>query len=329
LKIGCQRIVIIGSGKTATELAGYFKKNPSLGYLVVEHFEKFNSTVEEKIRALQVADKVDEILLSDPRATKQESFQVLNFAEINHLNFKYSADLLETATKQFSLDTVAGVPIVEFRPTKLSGWWRIYKRLFDILIATFFIVLTSPIMILTALAIKLTSRGPILFSHYENGEPVTRIGEDGRPFHYFKFRSMRPGTHNLRYTELAAQNTRADGPLVKIKNDPRVTPVGRFIRKLAIDELPEFFLVLGGQMSLVGPRPHYPEEVAKYQPEHRKVHNVKPGITGLAQVSGRAELSFEEEVRLDNYYIENWTPLLDLAIILKTPLAILGKRGAD
>ena len=184
-------------------------------------------------------------------------------------------------------------------------------------------------MLAAAVLIKLDSRGPVLFSRYdETNERVLRIGEKGRPFWYFKFRSMYQGTHHLRYTTLANQNTRADGPLVKIKNDPRITRVGRVIRRLSIDELPELFLVLGGRMSLVGPRPHLPEEVAKYAPHQLKVHNIKPGITGLAQISGRADLAFEEEVQFDLAYMEQWSPLLDIKILFKTLQAVVYRGGA-
>jgi len=124
-------------------------------------------------------------------------------------------------------------------------------------------------------------------------------------------------------------NLRKGTPMVKIKNDPRVTAVGKFIRRFSIDELAEFFLVFIGKMSLVGPRPHLPEEVAKYKKHHKRVLKIKPGISGLAQISGRSDLDFEEEVRLDTYYIENWSPRLDLWILLKTPMAVLKKRKAE
>jgi lipopolysaccharide/colanic/teichoic acid biosynthesis glycosyltransferase len=141
---------------------------------------------------------------------------------------------------------------------------------------------------------------------------------------------MIDGAHNLRYTkEWLEKNIRNDGPMIKFKNDPRITKVGKFIRKFSIDELAEFFLVFIGKMSLVGPRPHEIEEVKKYKKYHNKLFNIKPGITGMAQVSGRSDLNFEEEARLDVYYIENWSLLLDLKILLKTPLAIFKKREAE
>lgn len=140
---------------------------------------------------------------------------------------------------------------------------------------------------------------------------------------------MVPKSDNLRYTELADKNIRSDGPMVKIKDDPRVTKIGRLIRRWSIDELPELFLVLIGSMSLVGPRPHLPEEVAKYEHHHKKVLTIKPGITGMAQISGRSDLSFEEEVKLDTYYIENWSLLLDLSLLLRTPWAVIRGRKAE
>lgn len=224
---------------------------------------------------------------------------------------------------------VAGTPVVEVKRTPLEGWGRIVKRIMDIIGASFLIILFSPVLITTTILIKLDSKGSILFSYKDDGEPLYRVGQGGKLFHYYKFRSMIPGSDHMRYDELAENNMRNDGPLVKIQNDPRITRVGKFIRRWSIDELPELFLVLVGKMSLVGPRPHLPEEVAKYARHHKKTLTIKPGITGLAQISGRSDLSFEEEVKLDTYYIENWSILLDLSILLRTPLAIIKARKAE
>ena len=183
-------------------------------------------------------------------------------------------------------------------------------------------------MLLIAILIKIDSNGPIFFSKRDDGTPVFRVGQGGKSFKYFKFRSMKNKMDSLRYTELADKNTRTNGPMVKIEDDPRITRLGKFIRRWSIDELAELFLVFKGDMSLVGPRPHLPEEVAKYEHHHKKVMTIKPGMTGLAQISGRSELSFEEEVRLDTYYIENWTLLLDLAILARTPIAVIRGRKA-
>jgi lipopolysaccharide/colanic/teichoic acid biosynthesis glycosyltransferase len=157
----------------------------------------------------------------------------------------------------------------------------------------------------------------------DDGSRVKRVGEQGKLFNFYKFRTMHPKTHNLRYTELAEQNTRKGTPMVKIKNDPRVTKIGNFLRKTSIDELPQLINVLMGQMSIVGPRPHLPEEVANYEKHHKFVLTIKPGITGLAQISGRSDLDFEKEVRLDSYYIEHWSLWLDIKIIFKTFGAVI------
>lgn len=202
------------------------------------------------------------------------------------------------------------------------------KRCIDIAGAAAALVLLSPVMLLAAIAIKLDSRGPMFFSALDDGSPSRRVGKDGKPFFHFKFRTMAAGTHAQRYTSLAEHNMRADSPLVKIKDDPRITRVGAFLRRFSIDEMAEFLLVLKGDMSLVGPRPHLPEEVAKYEAWQLEALRVKPGITGLAQVSGRADLQFGDEATLDSAYVHAWSLALDVSILCKTPFVVLFGRGA-
>ncbi len=326
--IGARRVAIVGgTGHVADLLADEFAKNPSLGYQIVARIGTFDDAAARTLDEHKKSSDLDEIIVADPAANRETLSRVLGFAESRHLTFKYSADLLATHAKNIEIGTIAGVPVVEVKGTRLDGWGRIFKRAFDIVCSLILLILASPVMLLTAIAIKLDSKGPVFWRALDDGTPATRVGEGGRPFRYFKFRSMKPGTHAQRYGELAHLDTR-EGPLVKIKDDPRVTRVGKFIRRYSLDELPELFLVLVGRMSLVGPRPHLPEEVARYKDNHRRILTVKPGITGLAQVSGRANLDFEDEVRLDVYYIENWSPWLDLAILLRTPLVVLKKSGA-
>lgn len=323
--IGVHHVIIIGEDKAVDELISFFYKSPGIGYKLIKKFKKFDEEVASQIKEIKEVREIDEIIYINPEVNRTEILNLIDFCDLNHITFKYSADLVAAHTANIEVTTLAGIPIVELKKTRLEGWGRVWKRAFDIIGSLFLIILFSPIMVLTALAIKLDSRGPILWSRLDDGSPVKRVGQHGKLFNYFKFRSMRPGTHHLRYTELAPLDFRK-GPLVKIKDDPRVTRVGRFIRRFSIDELPELFLVLTGKMSLVGPRPHLPEEVAKYKKHHLKVLTVKPGITGLAQISGREELDFEEEVKLDTYYIENWSLKLDLYILLKTPWVVL--KGA-
>jgi exopolysaccharide biosynthesis polyprenyl glycosylphosphotransferase len=326
---GVHKVVLVGDSKSADILMSKFSSVKTEGFEVVKRLKDFSLESSQELRDFLDGREVDEIIQADPNMSKSEIVRLYDFAYEFHLTFRYVADLLDAKVLKTEVTEIAGLPIVEVIKTPLEGWGRISKRIFDIFGSLALIILTSPITIITAIAIKTDSRGPILFSERDDGSPVYRVGQGGKLFKYFKFRSMRPGTDNLRYKELAAQDLRSGSPLVKIKDDPRITRVGKFIRRWSIDELVEFFLVLRGDMSLVGPRPHLPEEVAKYEHSHKKVLTIKPGITGMAQVSGRSDLSFEEEVKLDTYYIENWSLLMDLSILLKTPLAVLRSRNAE
>ncbi len=327
--LGVHKVVIVGAGATSDRIVKEFATRRSLGFSVVKRFDDFDSEASAELEDYLATKEVNKIIKADPNLSKADRLRLYDFADEHHLTFKYAADLLETKVLRVEVDELAGVPVVEVKKTPLDGWGRVWKRLVDIVGSLILIILTSPIMILTAIAIKLDSRGPIFFSKLDDDAPLYRIGQGGKKFRYLKFRSMLNKMNSMRYKELADRNIRSDGPIVKIKDDPRITRVGRFIRRFSIDELPELFLVLKGTMSLVGPRPHLPEEVEKYESRHKKVMTIKPGITGLAQVSGRSDLSFEDEVRLDIYYIENWSIIFDLIILLKTPLAVLSfKKGS-
>lgn len=327
--IGVHQVVLVGDSKTVENLMRIFSSKKEPGYNVVKRLRDFSLETSQELQKFLKNKKVDEIIQSDPNLSKAEILRMFDFADENHIDFKYAADLLGTKVLKTELTEIYGVPIVEVKRTTLDGWGRIIKRFFDFIISLILIIILSPILLFTALIIKLDSRGPILFSRLDDGSHLCRVGQGGKLFHYFKFRSMIDKSDSMRYKELADRNIRNDGPMVKIADDPRVTKVGKFIRRFSIDELPELFLVLKGDMSLVGPRPHLPEEVAKYEHHHKKVLTIKPGITGMAQISGRSDLSFEEEVKLDTYYIENWTLLLDLAILLRTPMAVLRSRKAE
>lgn len=327
--IGVKKVIIVGASKTSDLLIGEFSANKGFGFLVEKRVRDFELSTAQELEEFLKTHEVDEMIQADPNLSKTETLRLFDFADEHHLTFRYVADLLGTKVLKTELTEFAGLPIMEVKKTPLDGWGRIIKRLFDIVVSAILIVILSPLLALTALAIKIDSHGPIFFSRRDDDSPLFRVGAGGRLFHYYKFRSMRHKTDSMRYKELADRNLRAGSPLVKIKDDPRITRVGKFIRRFSIDELPELFLVFRGDMSLVGPRPHLPEEVAKYERHHKKVLTVKPGITGLAQISGRSDLSFEEEVKLDTFYIENWSLLSDLTILLRTPLAVLRHRKAE
>lgn len=330
--IGARNVVIVGGeDKTTNAIVEDFSRNLDHGYRVVKRIHQWNDDAAKEVEALMEKKRIHEIFVTDPGASRAATQAAIMFAEDRHLAFRYAADTV-AAHALLTSSTIAGIPVIEVKRTRLEGWGRLYKRTLDVIGSLFLIVLTSPIMLLAALAVILESKGPAIFRN-------ERVGRHGEKFDVLKFRSMY-AHHSvgkqfsdqkaaLAYEQkLIEEQGLKKGPIYKIKDDPRVTKVGRFIRRFSIDELPQLFNVLKGDMSLVGPRPHQPREVAKYQRHHRSVLNVRPGITGLAQVSGRSDLGFEEEVRLDVFYIENWTPLMDLAIILKTPFAVLSKKGA-
>jgi len=329
--IGTHRVAVIGKNKTADALIKEFKTKGRLGFKVVAHFAAYNSQTEKALVDLVKKDVIDEILLTDPNVSREDTLELLAFTDAEHISFKYTADLFAAAIGRTDIGTYAGIPVVEIRKTPLDGWGAIYKRTFDIIVSLFLIIFTLPIQIVAAIALFIEQPGRILFSRLPDGKRTVRVGQHGKNFHYFKFRSMIKDAHKYRFDPEFVKkygNEREGTPLFKLKEDPRVTKVGRFIRKFSIDELPEFYLVFLGRMSLIGPRPHLPEEVAEYKPHQRRVLTIKPGITGLAQISGRADLDFEDEVRLDTYYIEHWSPWLDLTILFRTPFVVLfGHEG--
>ncbi|MDE3077733.1 MAG: exopolysaccharide biosynthesis polyprenyl glycosylphosphotransferase [Chloroflexota bacterium] len=206
-----------------------------------------------------------------------------------------------------------------FRESAIAGSNFVIKRALDIVVSALLLILAIPIWLIVALAIKLDSPGPVLYRQI-------RVGKDGKHFNFFKFRSMRVGAED-EWHDLHAYNE-TEGPILKIRNDPRLTRTGRIIRRTSIDELPQLWNVLRGEMSLVGPRPPLPAEVMQYEPWHHKRLSVAGGLTGMWQVSGRSHLNFEEMVMLDVYYIENWSLGLDLTILLKTIPAILTGSGS-
>ncbi len=325
---GKKRILFIGANPITEKLVSTLSKDPSLKLvgLIDDHLKKISDlrtigTVRE-LEKIVGKYRIDSIIQTKSDLTEAQSTDILEFCREHHLEYSFVPDLLTVYQTNVEVETFRGIPVIHLKPTPLEGWGRVTKRIFDFLGAFFGLIILSPLLLASAIAIKMDSKGTILFKYLDDRSRVKRVGQHGRLFNFYKFRTMFPNTHNLRYTELAENNTREGSPLVKIKNDPRVTRVGRLLRKTSIDELPQLFNVLKGQMSLVGPRPHLPEEVAQYRKHHKFVLTIKPGITGLAQTSGRSDLDFEEEVRLDTYYIEHWSLWLDIRILFKT-LAVL------
>ncbi len=323
--IGTYAVAIIGKTKSGNDLKRFFELHPSVGYCVVAHVTSFNAESREQLLDLRKHDRLDAVLLADTETSRFDITAIKVFSDTEHVTLLYSADLFAGGTLRPIMHTFAEQPVIEVPKTPLDGWGTIYKRIFDIVVSIMLIIVTLPLQFLIALAIVIENPGPIFFSS-------PRVGKGGKHFPFVKFRSMVRNVHSMRFDPNFVKkygNEREGTPLFKITNDPRTTRVGRFIRTWSLDEIPQLYLVLIGSMSLVGPRPHLPEEVALYKPHQRKVLTIKPGITGMAQVSGRAALDFDNEVRLDMYYIENWSLWLDLVIALKTPLVVLLRKGAS
>lgn len=317
--IGSRGVILVGKGRAALAIGTELRERPESGYRLMKRYDAFTEQTADDVRSIARRSPVDEIILANPQAGSDEINRILEISDELHLTVRYSAELYAARRAALDVTAIAGVPLVEIKKTPLEGWGRVYKRAFDVVVGTILFVVSLPVMLVVAIVIVLDSRGPVLFIH-------RRVGQYGTPFAFYKFRSMRRGAHE-EWDEIRKLSERP-GPVPKVKDDPRVTRVGRFIRRWSVDELPQFINVILGNMSLVGPRPHMPEEVAKYEPHQKKVLIVKPGVTGLAQISGRADLSFDEEVALDISYIERWSPKLDLSILMRTPGAVLRKKGA-
>ncbi len=314
---GLSSLIILGIDRKI--IVDTYKKELNLGFKILGEFNNLEELKDnEKIINLIKNGKIDYILETDSSINKNNALDLLTFCQENHIILKYVSSLFQTQSLNFNLDSISGIPIVEIEETPLQGWKNVYKRIFDLIISISLILFLSPLFIFIALLIKFTSKGSIFVK-------LKRVGKKGKLFNIYKFRSMIKNAHKMK-KEIMEQNERKDGPLFKIKNDPRITNLGKFLRKYSIDELPQLFNVLKGDMSLVGPRPHESEEVEKYKRGYKRLLNIKPGISGMAQVSGRSSLIFSEEAKLDIFYIENWSLFLDLIILIKTIKVIFKKE---
>jgi len=326
--IGIKRVIIVGAGEVGRRVMRTIVARPDLGYEIVGYVDDNPDKGESeigRIPGLGAIDdlpcdingqSVDEVLVTLPWTHHRRILSVLRECERRNVNARIVPDFFQLSLSQVEIGDLGGIPLISvqeiaFRPLSLY-----LKRAMDVTGALLGLVFGAPVFLLIAIAIRLDSKGPIIFSQ-------ERVGKDGERFNIYKFRSMRVGAERER-GDLTHLNE-ADGPLFKIRDDPRLTRVGAFLRRTSLDELPQLFNVLKGEMSLVGPRPPIPEEVELYEPWHEKRLAVSPGITGLWQVSGRSELTFDEMVLLDIYYIENWSPWMDLSILIQTiPQVILG-----
>ncbi len=328
---GVQRVLIVGAGEVGRavmrtmvaradlgyKVVGFVDDDPVRGSTDVGRFRGLGSL--DGIETLLAAEPVDEVIITLPWMYQRKIAGVVRVCERLGVRPRVVPDLFQPSLSRVDVDDLGGIPLIGIKDHTPPREGLIIKRIMDVIVAGLGLLLLWPLFLVVAALIKLDSPGPVFFRQ-------TRVGQRGKLFEVIKFRSMLQGAEE-RQPALAELN-QASGPLFKIKDDPRRTRVGRVIRRLSIDELPQLFNVLRGDMSIVGPRPGLPVEVEKYEPWQAQRLDVPQGITGLPQVSGRSDLTFDEICLLDVYYIENWSPALDLTIMLRTIPQVLFGSGA-
>jgi exopolysaccharide biosynthesis polyprenyl glycosylphosphotransferase len=322
-----RRAVLVGTGKHIRDVAHALGDAPHSPIEVVG-FLSLTALPANGLRALGSlgdldrvlsTERIDEVIIADPAFPQVEAVELVDQCHQRGVRVRIAPSTMEILIHRAEFVPGQSVPLFELGPPVFEGVDFALKRTFDLVGATFLLVLLSPLLLAIVLAVRLTSRGPIVFRSMRRG-----IGQ--RPFKCLKFRTMHTDAEE-RQADLEELNE-ASGALFKIRDDPRLTPVGRMLRRFSLDELPQLLNVLRGEMSLVGPRPLPERDYEMLEDWHRKRYLVLPGITGLWQVSGRSELDFDDLVHLDFIYLERWSLALDLTILLKTVPAVLSQRGA-
>ncbi|MEW6535421.1 MAG: sugar transferase [Candidatus Auribacterota bacterium] len=327
-----RNILLIGTEEDCKKMASIFASYSFWGLRVLgavapeshKNKEMFadmpNLGVMNQLHDILVAHPIDEVVVASP--VDVDAMQsIIEQCEELGVKTRIPLNHYHVTIAKPSLESFSSIPILTFTTTSTKVLDLFFKYMIDRILAFFFILLFSPLMLLIAVLIKLTSPGPILFSQ-------TRVGLYGRHFNFYKFRSMYVNAEE-KLAELRQYNE-MQGPVFKMKNDPRITSIGKFIRKTSLDELPQFFNVLKGEMSIVGPRPPLPKEVEQYKPWQRRKLSMKPGITCIWQVSGRNQMvDFDNWMRMDLEYIDNWSLFLDFKLLVRTIYVVLTMHGAQ
>ena len=282
--------------------------------------------------AVHKVGDIDEIIQADSQLDEPQVLEMVEYASKNHVTYRFVPNNFGMYATQSTMQVMSGVPLLEVRQTPLEGWGRIIKRAFDLVGVIVGLILASPLFVLVAIAIKLTDPGPVFYKH-------KRLSRSGKTIYVYKFRSLL-----MKYSTGAGYSGKTDAQIFtemgrpelveefkkaqKLEKDPRVSKVGRFLRKTSMDELPQLINVLKGDMSLVGPRPIVADEVEHYGSQADTFFALKPGLVGLWQVSGRSDVDYDERVKLDIYYIENWSLWLDIKVLAKAVVTVLTGKGA-
>ena len=317
------RVLVVGCGPSRTQLADRLSASPYCGLRVVGTCAPLPAAGDPTahVRALAEQLDVDTVAVAHSAEVSPEVLRRIAWSlEGSGVDLLVAPALTDIAGPRINIRPVSGLPLLQVTEPEFSGAGRVLKGTLDVLGSLVLVLLLSPVLLGVALAVRLSGPGPVLFRQ-------TRIGRGGEPFTILKFRTMHADAEQ-RLAELRAHNDHGDGVLFKLRDDPRITRVGRHLRRFSLDELPQLFNVLSGRMSLVGPRPPLPSEVERYEQHVHRRLLVKPGLTGLWQVSGRSDLDWSETVRLDLYYVENWSVSLDAEILWKTLRVVMQGSGA-
>jgi exopolysaccharide biosynthesis polyprenyl glycosylphosphotransferase len=327
-----QRVLVVGRADAAIALIEQLDAEPQHGLVPVGACVPFVGIEVSRVHNVPVVGDPSRVLaavdetsahivavVSHPDLSGQALRRLSWALEERDVELIVSPGIIEVAGPRLSIRPIAGLSLLHLERPSASGGRLIGKAIFDRLVGALIVLALSPLLIAVALAVRLTSSGPALYRQ-------TRVGVDGREFKMIKFRSMVPNAEAQRAALMALND--GNGVLFKLRKDPRVTPIGGFLRRFSLDELPQLFNVLRGDMSLVGPRPPLPEEADGYNDDATRRLRVKPGVTGLWQVSGRSDLTWEESLRLDLRYADNWSMTLDLSILWRTVRAVLKGAGA-
>ncbi|MEA2570878.1 MAG: hypothetical protein QOI24_2879 [Acidobacteriota bacterium] len=328
-------LLIVGTGRRAIEIARVIEGHKYWGYKILgfvsdghrlsngwARYRVYGNVPDLRnlLERGQTPEPIDEIVFAVTRKKLDEMKQIFLMCEELGIRTRVAMNFFPNKVARIEIEDLEGIPFLTFTTTPSNETQLAAKRLLDIAVSLLMLTLSLPAIVVAMIAIRLTSPGSVLFKQ-------ERIGLNGRIFTLYKFRTMIEDAH-ARRGEVSHLNEMS-GPVFKAKDDPRVTAVGRFLRKFSLDELPQLWNVLKGDMSLVGPRPPIPEEVGAYQRWHRRRLSMKPGLTCLWQISGRNNVDFDRWMQLDLQYIDNWSPSLDLKILLRTIPAVLLGRGAS
>ena len=328
---GVTRLLVVGATDVGKMIMQSVTNRPDFGYQLVgfvehrqsplvQNFGRFHAlgTLSD-VPALAESGGIDEIIIALPASAHEEMWPILNVCERLGVGMKLVPDLFEMSLGRVQIDNIAGIPLLDVQERSLRRVARAVKRATDVGLGLILLALSAPVIAVLGLLVRLESAGPAFWRQ-------TRVGVNGKYFACLKLRTMRVDASDVQASLLAMNDS--DGPLFKLRDDPRCTPLGKRIRRWSLDELPQLWNVVRGDMSLVGPRPPLPHEVAQYDDRQMRRLEVKPGMTGIWQTSGRSDLSFDEMVMMDIHYIENWSLGLDVSILLRTVAAVLARHGA-